>query len=378
MSANISYVGGKAEFIAATEAAWWDTLGEYVAEDILTLADAIQATGLDWTVKAEPVLQNWNGELREVPNQFLIVRQDTGAVLSIRTERYGIIQNVEALEFADLLTSQGIAKFHSLGAIEGGKKIFASLENPAANFVVGKSEHKEFINVVSSHDGTINFMLAQSNIRVVCQNTLNRFLKTVKGKDSRDVTMRHTKNVKARMEQARKDLELISAHTNDYREKLEYLATRRMAAKSVDDFFNAVLGITQEQLAQNEVSTRKSNQKDKLFEILETNVNDVEPELRYTGYDLLNAITWYTDHEMSSRATGGKSADEARALSSVFGSGQKLKERALTLLLADGTEVEATEDYHAPLGAMKLDEILATTEAQAGTPDFNFDSILEI
>jgi hypothetical protein len=88
----------------------WHGLGAVLDEPPATVAEAIEAAGLGWSVAKEAIAVDrgdepssdwWLPRCEEIPGFFATVRQDTREVLGIVGERYRIVQNHEAFGFID-------------------------------------------------------------------------------------------------------------------------------------------------------------------------------------------------------------------------------------------------------------------------------------
>lgn len=106
------------------------------------------------------------------------------------------------------------------------------------------------------------------------------------------------------------------------------LAQNEMAKDEVSAFFKTCLDIPFEAHPA-DISGRKLNQFTALSNAYRTTIAEGTPA--GTAWAALNAITRYVDHDRSTR--GGASEGEARLLSSQFGSGAALKEKAMGLLM---------------------------------------------
>lgn len=357
MAANIATINGQVQFISAMVKAWWDRLGTHLSTlgRLLTFDEAMKMSGLsEWHVVERllyTMTESTNPETPEndnmvqiytqIPNAKAICRSDNGHVFTTVSDRYEIIQNAEALRLAESFIGEGGYTIETLGAIGNGEKVFATLKDPYGTYDIKGNEHQSFLSMATSHDGTLNLKIALSNLRVVCQNTLNMWLAAIIS----SLTMRHTTNVKRKMEDVQAQIVVARKHASSMKEMLEYLATKRMSTKMMESFFNEVLQITGQK--EEEISTQKKNNRNLLFEILEDNRNQITGSARFTGYDALNVISYYTDHEATVK---GKDKEYSRAISSVFGTGQKMKERALQIL-NDGTYTEI-ETVSSPNGLL--------------------------
>ena len=77
----------------------WHGLGTAVAE-APTSADAIKLAGLDWEVNSEPI---FTGNGIEIPNHKANIRATDNKILGVVSDRYKIVQNMDAFNFTDNL-----------------------------------------------------------------------------------------------------------------------------------------------------------------------------------------------------------------------------------------------------------------------------------
>ena len=99
----------------------WHGLGTMV-EEAPTSADALRLAGLDWTVERKP-LQVCGG--RKVDGFYANVRDMDGAVLGVVSDRYKVVQNVDAFAFTDsLIGGDTPVRYETAGSLMGGRKIW--------------------------------------------------------------------------------------------------------------------------------------------------------------------------------------------------------------------------------------------------------------
>jgi hypothetical protein len=151
--------------------------------------------------------------------------------------------------------------------------------------------------------------------------------------------VKHTTNATAKMDAAR--ALMIGAHmqAKDLEDKLVTLAERTVKPASVRSVFKRLFG------EDFETSKRTENKVARILENFESNDNGAFPEVAGTAYNLLNAITEYTDHQSGFRVTDsrrGMSEGAIRAENALFGSGAQLKEQALEVVMAE----TANDPYH--------------------------------
>ncbi|MGP0102088.1 MAG: DUF932 domain-containing protein [Solirubrobacteraceae bacterium] len=189
----------------------WHGLGAVLDEPPATVAEAIEASGLGWSVAKEPIAIDrgeapsgdwWLPRCEEISGFFATVRQDTREVLGIVGERYRIVQNDEAFAFIDGLLGSSI-HFETAGSLHGGRRVWVLATLPD-HVEVGGDDVRPYVLLMNSHDGSTAVIAATTPVRVVCQNTLNWGLRSAQQKFS----IRHTEAVTQRVHEARRVLDL--------------------------------------------------------------------------------------------------------------------------------------------------------------------------
>ena len=89
----------------------WHGLGVRV-EEALTSQDALHYSGLDWTVRQEPLFTE---TFKSVPGYVANVRSDNDRILGIVSDSYKVVQNEEAFAFTDALIGEGV-RYETAGA----------------------------------------------------------------------------------------------------------------------------------------------------------------------------------------------------------------------------------------------------------------------
>lgn len=204
----------------------WHGLGTMV-EEAPTSADALRLAGLDWTVDKKNI-QVCGGA--KIDNYKANVRSSDGAVLGVVTDRYRVVQNVEAFAFTDSLID-GEVRYETAGSLQGGKKIWLLAKLPDTEIVGDKTE--PYLCFTNTHDGTGAIRVCMTPIRVVCNNTLNIALNGAK----RAWSVRHTGDIQAKLHEARVCLDMA----NKYMDNLAVYADRMANITVTDDRIKAIL-----------------------------------------------------------------------------------------------------------------------------------------
>lgn len=197
----------------------WHELGTIV-EGCPTSDEAIKLANLGWNVVQEPVCLK---DGTEIPDVFANIRQDTKDVLGIVRDKYRIVQNTESFAFVDniIQNSEGIeCRYETAGSLFNGKRVFMLVRLPDINLVGDAVENYLFLS--NSHDGTSGLMAGITNVRVVCNNTLQM----AESGASRIWKLRHTESLKDKQKEAEKALGLALTYNERIMEDAERLATQ--------------------------------------------------------------------------------------------------------------------------------------------------------
>jgi phage/plasmid-like protein (TIGR03299 family) len=240
MAHMIDESNGRASCMVAGQPAWHG-LGVVVAE-AQTSAEAIRLANLDWTVNKVSLLV-WNSTAEsygDVPDFFGMQRSDTDAILGVVGTQYEPLQNASAFEFLDGLLGKDVTRFETAGAIKDGRVVWMLAKLPGDFTVGGKDDRVlPYMLLTNSHDGSRAVQILPTTVRVVCNNTLGMAL--YEGRRTKTTfNMKHTKNLKDRVEEARKALGLIAHATRKFAEQADVLAATAVNDAAAADYFKTV------------------------------------------------------------------------------------------------------------------------------------------
>ena len=125
----------------------WHGLGTRV-EEALTSADALRLAGLDWRVEQKPI-QVCGGN--QIENFKANIRSTDGKVLGVVSDRYQIVQNVEAFDFTDELIG-GDVRYETAGSLQEGRKVWMLAKMPTTKIVGDDVE--PYLCFSNTHDGS--------------------------------------------------------------------------------------------------------------------------------------------------------------------------------------------------------------------------------
>lgn len=316
----------------------WHSLGVQVP-GLMTSREALVAGRLDYHVdkselyvKSEPGVDA-NGNLVMIPdilvsNSYAMVRRDTKAILGIVGENYEPVQNLECSGFFDAVLGEGSACLETVGALGLGERIWLLAKCPEVMEPVAGDPIERYLVLTTAHDGSGSVKVLFTNIRVVCNNTLTLALRDCKNA----ISVRHTKNVHAGLDQAKEAIKASHIHWSKSAEIYKRMASQQMNSSEVKDFLIKLFpGKTLLDGDTSKVATRTQNTRDKILSLFEGGAIGADLAGK-TRYGMLNAITHFSlrDRETRTKKDGSKSNTW---LDEVFGNGATLRDTASSLLL---------------------------------------------
>ena len=164
-------------------------------------ATAIELAHLNWDVEKEDLQLAKDG--KDVANNYAIVRQDTRDVLGLVGNDYQCLQNREGFGFLDSLMQDGIMRYESAFALNGGRQICLLARMPSVDFVTPDDALLRYILWCTSHDGSSAVVGMPTSVRVVCANT--KRLAIAKA-GNQQITLRHSGRMEHKLEYARRYL----------------------------------------------------------------------------------------------------------------------------------------------------------------------------
>ena len=279
--------GTEAAFASLREPAWHG-LGTVFNEEVTT-AQMLELAHLDnWNVRLEPVyVQGVPAERFAVPS-FAVVRDNPfdgeADVLSVVGQRYKVLQNEELFDFGATLGSG--ARWETAGSIKKGRVVFGSLalERETVLDPNGVADKvNTYMLLHTSHDGSVSIQASITPVRVVCANTLNFALRSVK----QSFKIRHTQTLDGKMAAAREALGLAERYMDDFDKAAQALFAVPVTDAQVEDIF-ATAYPKPDKDASKAAVTRWENKRVAVGEIL---FSDTTYAVKDTAWGVLNALT---------------------------------------------------------------------------------------
>ena len=275
MSANV-------ETMFYTREKPWHGLGTMVME-APTSADALSLAGLDWNVIQKSVVTE---DGIPIPGFKANLRDTDKKVLGIVTDRYKVIQNIDAFSFTDELLGEGVT-YETAGSLQEGRRTWLLAKLPQ-RYIISGDEITPYLVFMNSHDGTSAIKAAMTPIRVVCQNTLNLALSTAK----RYWSTNHTGDIRGKMEDARYTLLYADQYMAELGKAIDSLTRVKLTDRQVYEYIDALFPLLENPTEQQKKNILKMKEEMKLryFDA---------PDLKHVGknaYRFVNAVSDFATH----------------------------------------------------------------------------------
>lgn len=298
----------------------WHNLGVEL-NNPATAREAIEAAQLDYKIDLQPIFLRNNVEIE---NAKATVRRDTNQALGIVTDRYKIVQNIEAFDFFDNVVGEKEAIYHTAGALNLGERIWILAKLPKDIILTKEDIVEKYLCLTNSHDGLSALKLYFTPVRVVCQNTLIASMK-----DSRDgISIRHMGDIKNKVAEAQRVLGITIDYYKRFEEIAKQLVKRQMSVADTKKYYDNLLFAGKDP---NDISTNAVNKRNRLLYLFENGLGNKITGVRHTAWSALNAVTEFIDHD---RNVKNLSKDPTNKLRNIwFGSGAQFKQRAYNEIL---------------------------------------------
>ncbi|CAB4123281.1 LGT_TIGR03299, phage/plasmid-like protein TIGR03299 [uncultured Caudovirales phage] len=318
MAHELTMNGDVAEmaFVGATP---WHGLGQKLEQDA-SFDEWQIAAGMNWSIESSPV-QFYNDDSGYATNVFdgknVLYRSDTKAPLSIVTDRYKAVQPVEVLHFFKSLVEENGFKLHTAGTLFGGKRMWALAETGNFGEVSKDDGVGGFLLLSTSCDRSLSTTARFTTVRVVCNNTLS----WASQDNTNMVSFNHMQ--KFDHEAVKTKLASSVASFGSFMEMAKFLQKQQLDMGRAKTFLLELL----KEPEQDFQIVPDSKPYQKILSLYESEAKGHELA-EHTKWGMLNAVTEYFDHHATNRT------QDSKLNSAWFGNGNKVKTKAVELLLA--------------------------------------------
>lgn len=252
--------------------------------------DALHLSGLDWTVTSKPL---YDEQGNEYPKYRANVKEDDNSLLGVVTDSYTVIQNGEAFDFVNNLSSEGGFVYDRAGQFRNGKAIWLMGKLPEVDILGDKIDNN--LVFVNSHDGTQGVKVMMTPIRVACYNMLNLALK----KADRIWAAKHTRHLYSKIEEAKYTLGLANNYIKELDIEADILANKKITDAQLEAIFDTMFPVDK---------TKDSERKINNISLLKKNFfacyNEADiAKFKGTVWGAINAMADLVDHSSPMRNT---------------------------------------------------------------------------
>lgn len=324
----------------ATPVAWKGVQGCKSFATPVTIKEAVEAVGADYTVKKEHLVRVPDALIHAIRNgmpyaglnlttkdiitsHMATIREDADLTLGVVGANYGVVQNAKAFEFIDIITSGELGGerpvIETAGILDGGARMYVTAKMPNDMYLGGNDRISDYILFTNTHDGSGAVTVLFTPIRVVCQNTLNAALRTAKNK----LIFKHTSRVGERLDWERKEnveravavLKMHETFKEEFIKNLYVLADKKLesdldALKFASEIYTTPAQMKLLKQANfmldnvEEISTRSKNQITALRNTIESGIG--QDMYRGTKLWLFNGLTSFISNERKFKTTEDK------------------------------------------------------------------------
>lgn len=296
------------ESMFSTRISPWHKIGTIIPEALRSsdIETILKTAGMDWTVSkraiaAAATVASEGGRVDfTVPTDdfFAIVRDDTDLVLGVVKKAYEPFQNADALDLLNDILLSGDVTVETAGVLYDGRRVWV-LANIPRDLTIEGDVHVPYLLISTTHDGSGSVRADLTVLRVECRNSLRLAIANLDlrralqekgvqlgGSGSGSWTHRHSANVKAKAEDARRILgfagDFLDAFEAEVKDLMGKVITDRQFDKMVAEMFPAGEELTDRQKGN---VTEKRNRVRDLYD---------SPfdggKFRGTGWGVLNAF----------------------------------------------------------------------------------------
>ena len=217
----------------------------------------------------------------------------TGTVFQVAKDSTGAIGNKVGWELIELMLNDPAARVATAGVLKDGAVCWVLVELDEPLFVVGDdSPTYPYLNCHWYHDGTGALRLFQTAIRTVCINTLDYGWMTAE-KGNVAVSLRHTKNVKDRIEDVKLALSGARSAIAEYADMATDLAQLHVTDEQRELFVKVLIPEPVGDVVSDKVRENIAKDRAKVRSIFDSTT--IPDQHRNTAYGLVQAGVEYLD-----------------------------------------------------------------------------------
>ena len=315
-------------------------LDQRTGTDITKSYDAdevIHQAGFDFEVETVPV---HDPEGSQVLGRNLLRRSDTKQVFGVVGNRYQTVPIADMFKPFHRMVEQYGATYETAGLIGGGRKCWASAVLPDTFKLKGRPEDEiqKRIMVLISNDGTSKNSYMSIANRIFCNNQINLISRR---HQQSNYKVGHTSTWEEQLVDAQLGFDSALSLHKEFEYMANELNSKKMSEEEMRGFSTQLFPHQSYEYQKKEKDKEKIKRSLDRLNIKREEVVTLFKEGRgnvgATRWDALNAVTEYLDHHkqasrLNNEKTGAAHAEKRFVSNVIRGSGNSMKQRAITLL----------------------------------------------
>jgi phage/plasmid-like protein (TIGR03299 family) len=259
--------------------------------------EALQEADLNYSVEQ---VDAFDDRGTRIPGVVVNRREDTGEILGHVTDRYGVIQNLDAFSLLDPFSEAGGIIEHA--GMDSNGMVFMVMRMPGQSFGFDGDSFDLYVCAMNSFNGSFPLAVFVSPLRVYCQNM---FRKLVNGNDN-VLRIKHGTFANDRIESARDATAMLLEYNDSFVNELDKMAMEKRSWKDVDDWIAKLFP----EVPVDDLHPRAAASNARIAEMRTVFLNEfyqAEDNLNYLGTKLgiINAYYDWLSHGLPSRARTG-------------------------------------------------------------------------
>lgn len=316
MSANLATTAANEIMMAYQGETPWHQTGTRIEDPtvVKSVPKFLEAAHLDWTVALKPMYYRVGDKAIRVPSRRAVVRSTDGKLLATVGAGYHAFQNIDAFAVLQPALDRFGLELETAGALGAGDRVWMLAKMPKAIEPIPGDVIKNYIMIMTGHNGWTAYSSRLTQVRAVCENTINLALQ-----DDAFAKLRHVATEVDRLTQISDIITGFLAVAKKTSESYQRLAAHKLSDEEVKRYVEATLDLDFD----NPVAARR---RDRILELAK-NGKGVE-FAPGTAWAAFNAVTEYIDHVRPAEGKASRTIAQANQ-SALFGTNARLKARAL-------------------------------------------------
>lgn len=199
----------------------WDNVGE-----------ALHMGGLDYDVEQ---VDAWDDKGVRVPGILVNRNRETGAIMGVTSDQYGVVQNEDAFSLLDPFCTAGGIIEHAGMTLNG--MCFMVMRMPSMAFGFKGDEFELYVCAMNSFNTRFPLALIITPIRVYCQNMFRKLME----RGDTVLLIKHGRFAEERILSASKASSLLMDYQHDFETQLDVDYNLPADSSKLDEFVERML-----------------------------------------------------------------------------------------------------------------------------------------